>query len=286
MKKEEIAKLVNTGIDELNAALAAGKSVRLQDVLKLMARFHKYSFNNCVLIAEQFPDATRVMGFHGWKKLGRSVKKGEKGIGITAPLAVRKKDAPVDEKEILGFRVVHVFDVSQTEGDDLPKLTRPTGDASRWIEPVERLIESKGIELQYGLLDGGAYGKSSVKKITILSGLKSSMRLEVLVHELAHEILHPDLETRKRLKHAVMETEAQAVAQVVCQALGLEAIEHSADYIHLHNGDSEVFAKSMQRIQKCASGILNDLLDDEVSHARVDESPQERKPDVQASLAA
>ena len=71
MKKEEIAKLVNTGIDELNAALAAGKSVRLQDVLKLMARFHKYSFNNCVLIAEQFPDASRGLS---WLEKARTVR--------------------------------------------------------------------------------------------------------------------------------------------------------------------------------------------------------------------
>lgn len=286
MKKDEIAKLVNNGINELNTALAAGQSVRLQDVLKLMARFHRYSFNNCVLIAEQFPDATQVMGFHGWKKVGRSVKKGEKGIGITAPLAVRKKDAPTDEKEIRGFRVVHVFDITQTEGDDLPKLARPTGDATQWIEPVERLIKSKGIELQYGLLGGGAYGSSSVKKISILSGLKPPMRLEVLIHELAHELLHPDRETRKRLKHAVMETEAQAVAQVVCQALGLEGIEHSADYIHLHNGNSDLFAKSMQRIQKCASGILSDLLLNEDNAIRKRVAGDTTESEVQANLAA
>ncbi|MCA9038635.1 MAG: hypothetical protein KDA91_26125, partial [Planctomycetaceae bacterium] len=80
MKKDEIARLVETGINELNSALSEGRSVRLEEVMKLMARFHKYSFNNCLLIAEQFPDATRVMGFHGWKAVGRSVKKGEKGI--------------------------------------------------------------------------------------------------------------------------------------------------------------------------------------------------------------
>ena len=259
MKKDEIAKLVTSGINELNSALAEGRSVRLQDVLKLMARFHRYSFNNCILIEQQFPNATKVMGFHGWKSVGRSVKKGEKGIGITAPLAFRKKDAAADEKEIRGFRVVHVFDISQTEGDELPSLNQPTGNAEPWIEPVEALIASKGIRLEYGLLDGGAYGVSSVKKIAVLSGLKPPMRLEVLIHEFAHELLHPDRETRKRLTHTVMETEAQAVAQIVCQALGLEGLQHSADYIHLHNGNCGVFAESMQRIQKCASGILKDL---------------------------
>jgi len=286
MKKDEIAKLVKTGIDELNSALASGHSVRMTDVLKLMARFHKYSFNNCVLIAEQFPDATRVMGFHGWKGVGRSVKKGEKGIGITAPLAVRKKDASADEMEIRGFRVVHVFDISQTEGEELPRLAQPTGDATQWIEPVERLIASKGIELKYGLLDGGVCGVSSLKKIAILSGLKPPMRLEVLVHEFAHELLHSDLETRKRLSHTVMETEAQAVSHVVCQALGLEGIEHTADYIRLHQGDSGVFARSMQRIQKCASGILKELLGDKDKPVRCKATDEEPNSDLQATLAA
>ncbi len=286
MKKDEIAKLVKAGIDELNSALASGHSVRMADVLKLMARFHKYSFKNCVLIAEQFPDATRVMGFHGWKAVGRSVKKGEKGIGITAPLAVRKKDFSADDIEVRGFRAVHVFDISQTEGEELPRLAQPNGEASHWIEPVERLITSKGIQLQYGVLDGGACGVSSLKKITILSGLKPPLRLEVLVHEFAHELLHPDLETRKRLSHTVLETEAQAVSYVVCQALGLEGTDHTADYIHLHHGDSDVFAKSMQRIQKCASGILDELLGDNVKPVHREGSDAERESDVQATLAS
>lgn len=286
MKKDEIAELVKTGIDELNSALALGHSERLQDVLILMAQFHRYSFKNCLLIAQQFPDATQVMGFHGWKAVGRSVRKGEQGIGITAPLAVRKKEAPTDEKEVRGFRVVHVFDISQTEGDDLPEFTQPTGEATQWIGPVERLIKSKGIELKYGLLDGGAYGVSSLKKITILSGLKPPMRLETLVHELAHEILHPDRETRKRLKHAVKETEAEAVAHIVCQALGLDGVEHTADYIHLHHGDREVFANSMQRIQKCASEILNDLMDDEDGEVCSNQMCDKRKSSEQHTLAA
>jgi len=286
MKKDEIAELVKTGIDGLNSALGGGHSVRMKDVRKLMARFHRYSFKNCVLIAEQFPDATQVMGFHGWKAVGRSVKKGEKGIGITAPLAVRKKNVPADEMEIRSFRAVHVFDISQTEGDELPQLTEPNGEAAHWIEPVEQLITSEGIHLHYGILDGGACGVSSLKKITVLSGLKPPMRLEVLVHELAHELLHPDRETRKRLTHAVKETEAQAVAQVVCQALGLEGNEHTVDYIHLHRGDSDVFAKSMQRIQKCASGILTELLGDDNSTVRRKGTDEEPQSELQTNLAA
>lgn len=286
MKKEKIADLVNTRIDELNSALESGHSVHMAEVQKLMARFHKYSFKNCVLIAEQFPDATKVMGFHGWKAVGRSVKKGEKGIGIAAPLAVRKKDAIADEKEVRGFRVVHVFDISQTEGDALPELSDPKGDVADWIAPVEQLIKSKGIRLEYGLLGDGVYASSSLKMITVLSGLRPPLRLDALVHELAHELMHPDLETRMRLTHAVKETEAQAVAQIVCQALGLEGNEHTVDYIHLHDGDSDVFAKSMQRIQKCSSGILAELLcndDNTVRRKGIDEEPHS---ELQTNLAA
>ncbi len=286
MKKDEVKKLVQTGIDQLNTALKAGHTVRLKDVMKLMARFHKYSFNNCVLIAEQCPDATKVLGFHGWKAIGRSVKKGEKGIGITAPLAVRKKDSPADEREVFGFRVVHVFDISQTEGDDLPKLSEPTGDVERWIGAVERLIASRGITLKYGILDGSTLGFSSLKKITVLSGLKPPMRLEVLVHELAHEILHPDKDTRKRLSNTVMETEAQAVAQIVGQALGVEGVDHSAEYIHLHRGNSDVFADSMKRIQKCSSDILKSLFDDEQPLVRGSEASEQATAKLQPSLAA
>ena len=127
MKREEVSELVERGIRELNEALAAGKSDRLQQYLDVMARFPRYSFNNCILIAVQFPQARIVQGFHAWKKLGRSVKKGEKGIGIIAPMIGRKKDeeGQADDstgKTIFGFKVVHVFDVSQTEGDELPEF--------------------------------------------------------------------------------------------------------------------------------------------------------------------
>ena len=116
MKREEVKELVERGVRELHEALAAGKSDRLQQYLNVMARFPRYSFNNCILIAVQAPEATMVQGFRAWKKLGRSVKKGEKGIGIIAPMIGRKKDdngnATEDgEKSVFGFKVVHVFDV-------------------------------------------------------------------------------------------------------------------------------------------------------------------------------
>lgn len=265
MKREEVSEVVERGIRELNEALAAGKSDRLQKYLDVMARFPRYSFNNCILVALQFPEAKIVQGFHAWKKLGRTVKKGEKGIGIIAPMIGRKKnDEGVkrdesNEKSIFGFKVVHVFDVSQTEGDELPEFAEVTGDPGDNIEAVESLIRSHGIELVYDAIPGGAEGVSKKGAIVVAPNLEPAACLGVLVHELSHELMHQSSGRRKETTKTIRETEAEAVAHVVCRALGLDTLEHSADYIQLYNGDTEVLAKSMDHIQKTAAKILQGI---------------------------
>ena len=93
--------------------------------LDVQSRFHHYSWGNCVLIAIQRPEATRVAGFHRWLELGRCVRKGEKGIQILAPMVGKRKDAdPDDPKVCFGFRAAYVFDILQTDGEDLPEITR------------------------------------------------------------------------------------------------------------------------------------------------------------------
>jgi antirestriction protein ArdC len=261
MKREEVKELVERGVRELNEALAAGKSDRLQQYLNVMARFPRYSFNNCMLIALQFPEAQLIQGFHAWRKLGRTVKKGEKGIGIIAPMVGKKKDEDAKanedgEKSIFGFKVVHVFDVSQTEGDDLPEFAEVSGDPGENIPAVESLIREWGIELVYEEIPCGADGLSKKGTIVIDPDLEPAKRLLTLVHEASHERLHADAHRRKETTKTIRETEAEAVAHVVCQALGLNTLEHCADYIQLYNGDAEVFAKSMEYIQKTAAEIL------------------------------
>ena len=261
MKREEVSELVQRGIRELNEALAAGKSDRLQQYLDVMARFPRYSFNNCLLIALQFPTASLIQGFHAWRKMGRCVKKGEKGIGIIAPMVGKKKDEDRTsdedgEKTIFGFKVVHVFDVSQTDGDDLPEFAQVTGDPGENIAAVEALVRSWGIELVYEEIPCGADGLSKKGTIVVAPDLEPAQRLLTLVHEISHERLHIDLERRKETTKTIRETEAEAVAHVVCRALGLDTLEHCADYIQLYSGDAEVFAKSMDYIQKTAAEIL------------------------------
>ena len=137
MKREVAMKLVENGITALNDALRAGHSETLERFLESLARFHNYSFNNALLIALQRPDATRVAGFHAWRKFGRFVKKGEHGIAIFAPMSRRKdrderqQTTTEGEEAVFGFRIAYVFDVEQTEGDPLPEFAQVNGDAHR-----------------------------------------------------------------------------------------------------------------------------------------------------------
>lgn len=266
MKKEQVEELVESGIESLETALKAGKSDQLKKFLEVMAKFPRYSFCNTLLISNQFPTASMVQGYRAWQKMGRTVKKGQKGIGIFAPMIGKKKteDENGDEttkRVCYGFRVVHVFDVSQTEGKELPEFTAVTGDPGDNLYAVESLIRSEGIDLSYQEIEGGALGVSKKGAIVISPELEPAKRIMTLVHELAHERLHGD-ERRKETTKTVRETEAEAVAYVVCQALGIDGLDHCSDYIQLYNGDTDTLADSLEYIQKTANSILNGIQDE------------------------
>ncbi|QEG36229.1 ArdC family protein [Bythopirellula goksoeyrii] len=260
MKRDDAKKLSDEALEELAAQLAAGKSEELTKFLKTMSRFHNYSFGNCMLIARQMPTATRVAGFRAWQKLNRQVRKGEKGICILAPLVGKKKaEDGSSESEVFGFRAVHVFDVSQTDGKELPDIHKIEGDPGEKLSRLHTTAIGLGITLSYEEDLGGADGISQGGSIVLLSGLTAAAEFNTLAHELAHELLHRG-EDRKTLSKTVKELEAESVAYVVSTAAGLTgALEQSADYIHCHAGDSEQLARSLQRIQKTASLLLEQL---------------------------
>ena len=141
----------------------------------------------------------------------------------------------------------------------MPEFAQVAGDPGENIPAVEALIRSWGIELLYEVIPGGADGVSKKGTIVIDPTLEPPKTLLTLVHEAAHEKLHFDAERRKETTKTVRETEAEAVAHVVCRALGLETIDHCADYIQLYNGDVEVLTKSMDYIQKTAASILDGI---------------------------
>jgi len=268
MKSEQALKQTEQGIDELVKALEQGRSETLLRFLEFQARFHDYSFRNCLLIAMQKPDATYIAGFQRWKELGRFVRKGEKGIMILAPIIRRHKanedtgEKSSDEEErtprVFGFRAVHVFDVSQTEGRELPEFSRITGDPGNKLQRLVAIVAERGIELCYEASLGGADGLSQGGKITLREGMAPADEFSVMAHELAHELLHRT-ERRKETTRKVRELEAEAVAYVVTRAAGLDGIHRSADYIQLYSGDKELLLESLDHIQRVASEIIDGL---------------------------
>ncbi len=270
MNREEALKQSDEALKQLAEELQNGKSDALKKYLNFCSRFHRYSFGNCMLIAIQFPSATMVAGFNRWKEYSRFVKKGEKGIGIIAPLVTRskKKDQKVqaegqepDDREkpyLKGFRVVYVFDISQTEGADVPALSSISGDPRDKVSRLEEVIRSKGIRLAYEQDLGGALGLSRGNEIAILDGMSPAETFSVLAHELAHELLHRG-DRRSQTTKAMRETEAEAVSYVVCCSAGLEASSAASDYIQLWNGDLPLLAQSLELIRDVSAKIIEEL---------------------------
>lgn len=260
MKKEDAMKLSEEALSELAKALAAGKSEQLVAYLETMGRFHRYSFGNCMLIANQHPTATRVAGFGAWKKLGRTVKKSEKGICILAPM-MRKADSDKTEEaqSLFGFRAVHVFDIVQTSGDELPEFARVSGDPGEKLQKLRQVVQDFGIELEYVDDLGGPEGISKGGTILLLSGLTPAADFVTLAHEYAHERMHRNID-RSKIPKVVRELEAEAVAFVIAQSVNLNnTLAQSSDYIQLYSGDQKQLLHSLERVQKTASVILTEL---------------------------
>jgi N-terminal domain of anti-restriction factor ArdC len=175
MKLEEINNRTKDAVSYLVEALESGQSEVLTQYISAMGRFCNYSFGNIMLIARQKPSATHVAGLRTWNSLGRFVKRGEKGILILAPMIGHKKasstaaatdDAKQPEAQPYGFRAV--FDISQTEGKDLPTSTEVQGDVSGYRERLVKFVESRGITLDYSETIAPAKGLSHGGKITLL----------------------------------------------------------------------------------------------------------------------
>ena len=259
-KQELIAANIKLLIEQLNA----GKSDALTHYLTAMSRFHKYSFGNVLEIARQMPTATRVAGFWTWKNLGRSVNAGANGIRILAPIVGvrRKKDEEAhkditkqNERVVVGFRNAYVFDISQTNGVDLPEMHQVSGDPGEGIERLSAFLKAQGIGLVYNEKIAPALGMSYGGRIAILPGQSKAEEFSTLVHETAHEMLHK-AERRTATTKTVRETEAEAIAFVVGKAIELVNGSASADYIQLYHGNASLLAESLEVIQQTSSVIL------------------------------
>ena len=268
MKTEDVKALAESALDILAAQLESGQSAALKGYLAAMARFHRYSLNNVLLIQSQRPGATRVAGFATWRQLGRFVRRGEKGIAILVPLAYRRE---VDDlsggnasdcdavRTVVGFKTGYVFDVSQTDGEPLAALAEVAGDPGEFATRLRAFAERCGIEVAYGNRTlGSADGASFGGRILLRDNLSPAVEFAVLVHEIAHELLHHG-EPRVVTSKTVRETEAEAVAFVVSHAIGLDTCTAARDYIQLYAGSTDTLLASLDAIRHTAVRILGEL---------------------------
>jgi len=254
---------------ELLEKLAEGisnltSSEQWQRHLDVQSRFHRYSFGNVLLIAAQCHEATRIAGFNAWRKMNRSVRKGEKAIWILAPMVYKKADAEdgEDDRAIRGFKFVPVFDVAQTDGEELPSVcSRLDGDdTDGHYDQLWTFARSIGFSVEDHEFDGSTNGDCchSEHRIRVETRNAPAQRVKTLAHEIAHALLHQEYDSR-----ALAELEAESVAYVVCQALGIDSGDYSFGYVATWAGDGdeaqEAIKASGGRIQRAAEQILSTI---------------------------
>lgn len=263
MRVEEARTLVREKLEDLGRALERGQSETLKAYLAAMAKFPRYSAHNVWLILSQRPGATRVAGFTTWRRLGRQVKRGARGIAIIAPMFRRHAEdtdqlgGRDDRLETLAFRCAYVFDVSDTDGAPLPALTDARGNPGPYTDRLKAFIAGNGITLEYSRRIAPALGACVGDTILLLPDLAPAVELSTLAHELGHALLH-GRDAREVVSRTVRETEAEAeaIAFLVSEAVGIESRHSSADYIQLWNGDAKTLAASLDRIQRTAAEII------------------------------
>lgn len=240
-------------IQELALATDAARlSDQMQDYLDMCARFHHYSFCNVWMILSALPDATRVAGYRTWKSLGRYVRKGENGIPILAPILIKKTDQ--EDEELVRFKVVYVFDISQTEGEVLVeppdwKSKERDGELTRRLKVFS---EGYGIRVSEEELVGDTQGVSKGGEIV----LARAAGTKTLIHELAHELMHHG--GGERISRRLEELEAESVAYVVSKHFGLGGLA-SPNYTALHGASGKDVLAHMDRIQKVAGKIIKEV---------------------------
>lgn len=238
---KEATKRIEAGVDEMFT------SGQFTEYLDVMSRFHSYSYRNMLLIKHQLPEASRVAGYKTWQEIGRQVKHGTHGINILAPyvktydVGTGKKDENgneiMEKQPVTRFMVVTVFDVSQTEGKELPEIARElTGDVPYFDNIMNAL--QKMTDYRFAIETGDVFAENpnakglcdySIRTIFIRDGMSQAQTLKTAVHELFHSRNHgADMEPKSR---QMKEIEAEAAAYVVCAHFGLDTSDYSFGYV-------------------------------------------------------
>ena len=310
-KLKEITDRLEQGIAELF------DSERYREYLKVMSKFHNYSFRNTVLIAMQKPDASLVAGFSAWKNnFERNVMKGQKGIKIIAPSpykikqemqkidphtqkpVIGKDGKPVtEEKEVTipAYKVVSVFDVSQTEGKELPDIAvdELTGDVDRYKDFFAALEKTSPVPIAFENIEGGSHGYYHLedKRIAINEGMSELQTLKTAIHEIAHAKLHdidlnaPKDEQQPHVDRRTREVEAESVAYTVCQHYGLDTSDYSFGYVAGWSSGRELseLKSSLETIRNAAAEIINSI---DANFAELQKAQDKEQPTREEKAAA
>ena len=268
---KELQSKLEKGIDQIMSENGWGKWLTYQSI------FHTYSFANTVLIAQQMPEATRVAGFHTWKKAKRQVLKGSKSIRVLAPIfftkMVEDENGEETEESYRRYKAVPVFDVSQTDGDELPEQPFYTvsihGDEDNGLfEALKGFSESQGCPVsiepyQFGSSLG--FYSPTDHSITVKNG-SIARQAHVLAHEVAHSLLHKgDAEADGRnpahLSRGIKELEAESVAFILCNAWGIDPGVSSFGYIADWSGKEtqKELKLSAKRIAEASKKVLKSI---------------------------
>jgi hypothetical protein len=276
MRIEQIRGLIAQATEALAGELEAGKSEQLQTYLAAIGRFHRYSVGNAILIWLQRPTATRVAGYHTWQQLGRQVRRSEKAISIMAPIVQRlpTEDENEDEERVVAFRPAQVFDVSQTDGKPLPEFETVKGDPGIYQQRLLDFLKVRGIVVEQRQLPASLEGVSAGGRIVVRQDLAPAEQFSVTVHEAAHELLHQGGKAREQ-DETVREVEAEAVAYIVSQAIGLDCSTAACDYIKLYDGKKETLLASLANVRRAANEIIEAILDRDEEVPREPVNPAE-----------
>lgn len=283
-----------TRVKALTEQLEAGvkevfESEQYKTYLKTMSKFHQYSFGNVLLILMQCPEASLVAGFQTWKRhFGRTVKKGEHGIQIIAPtqrsrLVKQDRLDPDTQRPVIGldgvpeqepvfvsyqsFRVTYVFDVSQTEGKELPSygVDELTGDVPYFDDLFSAIEKLAPVPIEYRPAAAAKGGYNCLEqKIYVNEGMSQVQTLKTLIHETAHALLHDssvlDDEIPKKDRHT-KEVEAESIAYVVCQHFGIDTSDYSFPYVTGWSRGKELpeLKASLECISRTAAGMIDSV---------------------------
>lgn len=263
------------------------ESERYQKYLRTMAQFHNYSANNVLLILQQNPDATCIAGYNAWqKKFERHVRPGEKAIEILAPVDYQKtikrikyypnstnpildtNGQPIEEEVQItkrGFRIAHVFDISQTYGKPLPTIANKlTNDVEAFEKWKEILMEIAPAPVEFKPLKKcNGYYSSKHKNICVSNNLSQEQTIKTLIHEISHAMLHDaDSIPKEQLPDSrTKEVQAESIAYVVCQHLGIDSSEYSFGYIVSWSASKELkeLKESLSVIQKTSDVLIQNI---------------------------